>query len=230
MKYLLVIASLALATPAVASDLLYTQRDTKPSIASSGPYLAIKGGVVFPEDVDAHTSPTNGVTGGFDNGYDLGVALGYSFTSLGPVTPRLEAEVSYSKASLSTGQAFNASGPVGASFALNGDQTILTGWLNGYFDIPMGWGFTPFIGAGVGLSDINAKAQIAGFNVLDDSDTSLAWNLTAGMSYDINQRTSLELAYRYVDNTDVSLKGIGPITVNDDFISQQVNAGLRIKI
>ncbi len=88
---------------------------------------------------------------------------------------------------------------------------------NGYFDLGTWHGFTPFVGAGVGV----ARSRISGLtdngyqnlyagpgspassvtsgNYRVSNTTSLAWALMAGFSYDVNARLKLELGYRYLN-------------------------------
>lgn len=84
-------------------------------------------------------------------------------------------------------------------------------WLvlaNIYADLGTWYSFTPFIGAGVGVSyntisdfldvcTVCASGSVAtGANM---SKWNFAWALHAGVSYKVNNQLTLEFAYRYVD-------------------------------
>ena len=81
-----------------------------------------------------------------------------------------------------------------------------TGLLNGYVDLGTWWNFTPFLGAGVGLSrntitnfgDINLAAG-GDSHSSDSSKWNFAWALYAGVGYRVTPATTIEFAYRYID-------------------------------
>ena len=85
--------------------------------------------------------------------------------------------------------------PIKAKLQMN---TLL---FNVFYDIPTNTRFTPFIGAGVGLSHIKGKYETV------DSDLStytenhkkvnFAWQIGAGVSYALSGTVNLDLAYRY---------------------------------
>jgi len=80
---------------------------------------------------------------------------------------------------------------------------------NGYFDIGTWYGFTPFVGAGVGgafsqfsgLTDVGlGPDNVGGFGTAPNkSSTQFAWALMAGLSYSITPNWKVELSYRYLD-------------------------------
>lgn len=99
-----------------------------------------------------------------------------------------------------------------------GKLDVLTGLVNVYADLGTWYGFTPYIGGGIGFAD---KAMRRNYTqttcVLDGCDgvpgtgprdaapranralTTFAWSLTAGLSYDLGAGFALDAAYRYVD-------------------------------
>ena len=120
-------------------------------------------------------------------------------------------------------------------------------WLflaNAYVDLGTWNNFTPFVGAGVGMSrntissfrDINTPR--AGVAFADDaSKWNFAWALHAGVAYKISKDLSLELSYRYVDLGDAQSGDIftylGQNNVNNPMMfhhltSQDVRLGLRM--
>lgn len=228
----LTLATALVASPVMASDLLYAPRPVKPSIhEASGPYIGIKGGLNTNDDVSANVTPTTGGTGDFDNGFNAGITAGYAFGDWGYFSPRLEIEAGYLTNSLESIQAFNAGGPTGAPFAAAGDLTAFYGLANILFDVPLTERFGAFAGGGVGFGKISAdNINVSGFTLIDDDDTAFAWNLTAGLSYELTRNVTVEASYRFLQFHDVNLNGVGPIVVNDDVDNHQVNIGLRVKI
>ncbi|MDH3741983.1 MAG: outer membrane beta-barrel protein [Hyphomicrobiales bacterium] len=63
---------------------------------------------------------------------------------------------------------------------------------NGYWDIPAGGGFTPYLGAGVGYGWADASA--AGFTASTDG---VAVAGMAGASFNMTQSIALDLGYKY---------------------------------
>jgi opacity protein-like surface antigen len=92
-----------------------------------------------------------------------------------------------------------------------GDVSSFIGLLNGYVDIGTWYGVTPFVGAGVGfanntlsgVTDQGFACQFgcspAGGYLSDQSKTSLAWALMAGLDFNVTQNLKLELGYRFLD-------------------------------
>ena len=85
-------------------------------------------------------------------------------------------------------------------------------WLflaNAYLDLGTWWCITPFIGAGVGVTnltignfrDINEIAGGGGW-AKDNTETNFAWALHAGASYTVTKNFAVELSYRYLNLGD----------------------------
>jgi opacity protein-like surface antigen len=80
---------------------------------------------------------------------------------------------------------------------------------NGYFDIGTWYGFTPFVGAGIGgafnqfhaLTDIGlGPDNVGAYGIAQDKNsTQLAWAVMAGVAYSITPNWKVELSYRYLD-------------------------------
>jgi opacity protein-like surface antigen len=89
------------------------------------------------------------------------------------------------------------------------DMESWLGLFNAYIDIGTWCGLTPYVGAGIGLAslsvnglkDVNVPQQTVYYGA-DHTSFNFAWALYAGMSYDVTDRVTLDLAYRYVDLGD----------------------------
>ena len=88
-------------------------------------------------------------------------------------------------------------------------RATLSSWVglaNLYFDLGTWYGFTPFIGAGVGFShnmidnfiDVNTPNGSVAFGP-SENNTDFAWAVHAGLAYDVTQNFKIELAYRYLN-------------------------------
>jgi opacity protein-like surface antigen len=78
---------------------------------------------------------------------------------------------------------------------------------NAYFDIGTWYGITPFIGGGIGVAtnflsnwyDISAQPA-GGFGYASDkTQANFAWQVGAGLAYNVTPNLKLEVAYRYLD-------------------------------
>ena len=119
------------------------------------------------------------------------IAAGYYLNRLDSRIP-LRAEIEYAargdvRASWDSGMAMRKFD------ALFNVQTLQA---NVYWDIDTGTAFRPFIGGGLGLSFIYADYTGDGYNC-SDSTTGFAWNVGAGIAYDINESVTVDLAYRF---------------------------------
>jgi len=81
--------------------------------------------------------------------------------------------------------------------------------LNLYAELGTWWGFTPFIGGGVGGNSISISSFVdsnvpnGGTAFASDSNKfNLAWAVHAGLSHKINQNLTVELAYRFLNQGD----------------------------
>ncbi len=119
------------------------------------------------------------------------------------------------------------------------DITSYTLMLNFYKDLGTYRGFTPYVGAGVGAAyniadefyfteNPNLLNRIRG-----DRDLSFAWALMAGVGYQVSDRTTLDVGYRYLDlgeagseNVD-NLNFYNPRFNIDDITAHEVKVGLR---
>ena len=85
--------------------------------------------------------------------------------------------------------------------------------LNGYYDMPTGTKFTPFVMLGVGFSknkiaskvvfeDLYCPGSVCGYERLgwEDGDSiKFAYSIGAGFSYQLTNNLNFDVAYRYVD-------------------------------
>ncbi len=110
---------------------------------------------------------------------------------------------------------------------------------NAYKDLGSFGGFTPYVGAGVGVSYNKMGETFFTDNpyllnrIEGNSRTSLAWSLMAGVGYQVSDRAILDLGYRYmdygkatsgkVDNTN----SINPAVRISDITAHEVKIGLR---
>lgn len=84
--------------------------------------------------------------------------------------------------------------------------------LNAYYDINTCTRWTPYVGAGMGVSMLKftAKNMDSG-RKMSEKSYNFAWQIGAGVAYDLTQNIALDAGYRYIDSgAAVSRKDIAP--------------------
>ncbi len=86
-----------------------------------------------------------------------------------------------------------------------GNVRVVDGLVNGYVDIGTWYGATPFIGAGVGVANINSGSVIdsgegggSGYSY-GKSTTNFAYAGMAGVDFAISRNLKFEIGYRYLN-------------------------------
>ena len=123
------------------------------------------------------------------------LALGYDFNSQFGVPVRAEVEYALrgnSEKSWNYGRGMDFKGAWNAS----------TLFLNLYYDFRNSTAFTPYVGAGLGMAFNYANYTFSspGYHGnFDEHSTNFAWNVGAGVAYDITDSLAVDLGYRYVN-------------------------------
>jgi opacity protein-like surface antigen len=108
-----------------------------------------------------------------------------------------------------------------ASAAFRADIRSWAYMFNGYFDIPIGGSWKPYVGAGIGyarneIESIVAKVPGLSIAVPGGIKSGLAWSLSAGIGYSLSKTTTLDIGYRYIDlgkiETETGLATFVPAT------------------
>ena len=166
---------------------------------AEGPYIGAFGGVSVLKDGELDVE-----SGGMsydlkvenDTGWTAGGALGYAFD----FGLRAEAELAYRQNEIDK---FHV---MGTSVGVSGDTTALSALGNLWYDIPVSLAVRPFIGAGIGMAEIGMNhAQAGNANIIDDSDWVLAYQLGAGLAYQLSPGLDVTAEYRYFGTEDATL-------------------------
>lgn len=128
----------------------------------------------------------------FGMGWDLGVAVGYDYGSF-----RLEGELFYSKNDIDKINGFiyiPPAGPAVINQNITGKITAPILLANGYYDFIATGNFHPYITAGAGFAyeTIDIEGQT-------ESYTEFVYQAGFGIKYDLNEKTSLDFKYRYMN-------------------------------
>jgi outer membrane protein OmpA-like peptidoglycan-associated protein len=126
-----------------------------------------------------------------DPGFVLMGDVGYGF---GPF--RLEGELGWRTNGVDKLGGVNGSGSL----------ELFSAMANAYYDIRTGTAFTPYIGAGIGVGDVDAgKLRNSSYTLSKDDDATFAYQGIAGVSYAVDQNVSLKLDYHYLRTSTASL-------------------------
>jgi opacity protein-like surface antigen len=182
---------------------------------------------------------------GFASSPLFGAGVGYQLNNW----LRFDGTAEYRGAASFHGQQVESAGGV----TLPDDYTALKSeWLflaNAFVDIGTWYGFTPYVGAGIGASlntisnFMDQGATQSGATILSTTyfdnytKTNFAWALYAGLAYHVTPAVSLELTYRYVNLGDAqtgaphafdgsALPGTSPFVFHD-LTSNDVMLGVR---
>lgn len=191
-----------LCTAAIAAGL------TSPALATdrSG-YFAVDGGVLLPQQthVDGKVTDSTGATviqAGdifgikYKSGYDLDVTAGYDLGMF-----RIEGELGYKRAGLdrlavsqSVLDEISNAADVAITpddLRLDGHARVFSGMVNGLLDVGSPQ-LSAFAGAGIGLAGVKFSG-----GGLSASDSSVAWQILAGVRTAISPELEFGLKYRY---------------------------------
>ncbi len=171
-----------------------------------------------------------------------GVGLGYQFNE----QLRVEGRIGYHKSDFDD-RKVGAGSRAGEEYILNGDIKSTTLTVEGFYDFPNTSRFTPYVKAGLGVSDNKYSARLGGAGVAafdpfdgvadgyydnykDGDSTEFTWNVGVGASYALAKQTSIYGEYQYASFGDVST-GQDSFTDGfkiDDAASHEVAVGVRV--
>ena len=129
----------------------------------------------------------------FDTGLALAGTAGYDFEGF-----RIEAELGLRENEVNAVDGVNADGSLTTSSLL----------VNALYDFENSSRWTPYLGAGLGGADIFANEITLGSQVLDDDQIVFAYQLKAGIGYDLGKDMALSLDYSYFTADDPQFNGV----------------------
>lgn len=201
--------------------------------AADGWYVALDAGATFLEDSSSTASDAFGNSVSFDTKFDTGFgvhgAIGHSWGAL-----RLEGEVSYRKNDLDTFDVTNITlAGIGSfndigTFDADGDVSALGFMANVWFDFNPGSPWSPFAGGGLGVARISINdATIVGIPLADDDDWVFAYQLGAGIGFEVTPTTTISLGYRFFGTADPEFTDLAGIPFDAEYRSHNIEIGLR---
>ena len=201
-----------------------------PASAADGWYASGNVGASALQESSSKATITAGSATGdvdFDKGFGISGAIGHAS---GPL--RLEGELSYRKNDLDqvkvkTVLAGTVLFTASSVLDLTGDVSSLGFMANAFYDFDAGDNWAPFVMAGLGGAKINLDAEtVAGAAVTyDESDTVLAYQVGAGVGYNISPKTAVNLQYRLFGTSDPEFND-GTVTIDGEYLSHNFLIGV----
>ncbi len=169
----------------------------------------------------------------FPNTWSLGLGAGYKFNTW------LRTDLTFDWRQPETAQGYSWSSPFCVNFGGPGCSTYSSNRLtsmqmlgNVYFDLGTWSGFTPYIGAGVGLSTTDQRMNVtpgggAWVWATKLETINFAWAGMVGVSYAVTPNLTADVGYRYLDMGRVNtLTGLG-VLGKHKLDTHEVRVGMR---
>ena len=189
----------------------------------SGPFTT--GNIGDGSTIDVADGTAYGWETEFDTGSVLGAEIGYKMHNgfrVGLEATRSEAGVEgHEEITLDGGDigALDGATLVGAALPLGatinefladaqGDIEQKGVFLNGYYDFNNGGRFKPYIGAGVGMVDVDIDYAPSGSQVVDGGETVLGYQGRVGASYNVTGPIDLFGEYTYRATKDIETENV----------------------
>ena len=186
-------------------------------------YITLGLGITATDDTSFEVAPGT-IDTEFEDDWNYGAAYGWKREGY-----RYEIELLVGEDDVSS-HTLNGGAPLGGP---TGGINMAAAMFNGYYDFTTSTAFSPYVGGGLGLAMIEAESfGVAAIpDVLDDDGTVIAYQLMAGVGYDISDRTTIFAEYRYfgTESVDVTTSAAtGSVATDFDFGSSQFRFGVRI--
>ncbi|MFN3608850.1 MAG: outer membrane protein [Hyphomonas sp.] len=244
-------ASLALPASAqewyVSGSAGYVFQNDSSNSGTTGAFTTGNGAPALPFG----TAIAAGTPYGWDTEFDNGYAIAGEFGAFYDNGFRSGLELVYSKADVDTHSGVNVGGTVidgvdaavltgsptqlGATVGAvvadgQGDLKSTSVFANIYYDFNRDGMIRPYVGAGLGYSDVSVRYRPSGVGIIDDSEGKLAWQLKGGASWAITDQIDLfgEAAYRATDDVELSNQ-LFPGTLNIENSQTVLSVGARYR-
>lgn len=221
-----IIAAIPLA--AQASDLPLKKAPVAPvsMVKPSGSlYVFGMGGSVVPNTVEASQDVLGSeieVLVDVDTGYTLSGGIGYNFGN----GLRIEGELGH----LSVGTSHISLPDFPLDSDADGDISGTYAMANAWYAFDLG-AIRPFVGGGVGYAMLNMDSSYflsEPTDGVDDGDNAFAWQMGAGVEFDIASNISLIARYRYFATGDFTVQDDDNTDVDASLNANIFDIGLRV--
>ena len=111
-----------------------------------------------------------------------------------------------------------------------GDTSSTSLFFNAYYDFNKDGMLQPYVGGGIGVSDVNVTYRPSGIGVIDDGETKLAYQLKAGLNWKVSDRWDVFSEYVYRATDDIETKNdLFPGTLNVENKQNILAVGVRYR-
>lgn len=225
----------------------YVFQNESDNSGATGAFTTGNGAPALPTGTPIAAGTPYGWTTEFEDGYSLSAEAGFYYES----NFRSGIELVYSQADVDrhsgvnvagtnidgvdaavlTGSATQLGATVGAVVADGrGDITNTAVFANAYYHFDFGTPVQPYIGAGIGFSQVDVTYAPSGVGIIDGDDTQFAYQFKAGAEWRVNDRWSVygEYAYRATDDIDLDNRLFpGSLSIENQQSAVQVGARFR---
>lgn len=219
--------------PDISANLFDPNAAIKPS---SGFYFGGRSRISALDDT-SFTTGGDQASVDYGVGFSGGAVLGYMFAPpRNMVGGRVELEASFSDTSVDQ---LTINGDTRTEEDSTGSFSTITGYASGFVDFHLGNSprfsgttvgrLTPFVGAGIGYSQVSLDG-VGSFTdglLIDDSTDALTYHLSAGVAIALKEKTSIELGYRYEEFLDAEFEAVDGSLSTQDIGRQSFTFGLR---
>ncbi len=197
------------------------------------------------------TNLASGTSVGWSTEFDTGVAYGVEAGLRYDNGLRSGIEISLTSADIDTHEGVNVGGanidgvdaavltgsaePLGATVGAvvadgRGDIENLAVFANAYYDFNRDGAFQPYVGAGLGFSQVDVTYNPSGVGIVDDGETKFAYQLRAGATYRFSDTLEVygEYTYRATDDVEVDVD-LFPGTLNVENQQNLFAVGVRYR-
>ncbi len=146
-------------------------------------------------DVDIKDNAGDG-DASFEVGFNLSGAFGLAMENW-----RFEGELRYQQSEIN--------GFSRETLDESGDVSMWGLMANAYYDFHFGSDFVPYLGVGLGFADMSFDHfSTLTYTYDHEDDLALAWQISAGLAYMLNEVVAIDLGYRFIGTmSDLDLKG-----------------------
>jgi len=232
----------------VGGSIGYALQADSSNTGSTGAFRTGNGAPALPFGTAIAAGTPYGWETEFDNGYAVSGEFGARYGN----GLRSGIELTYTKADVVTHSGVNVAGTVidGVDAAVltgsptklgatvgqvvatpDGDQIESTSvFANLYYDFNRDGVISPYVGAGLGYSDVSVQYSPSGVGIIDDSEGKVAYQLKAGATWAVSERIELygEAAYRATDDVELDNQ-LFPGTLNIENQQTILSVGARYK-
>ena len=165
-----------------------------------------------------------GMSGGHERGavLGLGVSVGVDLSYSSALPVRLEAEYLYHGNQTFRHQDHNWINTYEVS-----SHSLL---FNAFYDIATDTAFTPYVGGGLGLANVNVDFNSANTGLVPTKSNkwNFAWDIGGGVAWSLNENLALDLGYRYMDLGRGENGNLAAGASAIDLTAHEFGLGLRI--